>query len=343
MDKRTKFFFIASFGSKKKHLNGESIKSRDVLACLRERQNVVAFNLDDHKIRNFLFFCITVFFNRRRRVLICKAPTGAKILLNYLHIIHYPKRQIVAYIYGFGLFGEYAEKVIPQDFSYLNSLIVESPLIVNQFMGLGPRKILVFPCLKRIYKVEENFKFAQKKVLHLLFFSRIIESKGVLEIAEAVIEANQPSVRFDLSFAGDTSGEPETLAKLNVLVRSYPFLHLLGESFIITGRESYQRFSAFDLHVFPSHFFHECAPGSIVDSFIAGVPTLSTKFHSYEQMLDDSFAYLADGDTKDDFILALNQIYNNQRLLWEKRQLCLAQTSKYTFSTFYSVLEESFN
>lgn len=340
MNLKHKFFFIASYGSKKKHLNGESVKSRDVLSCLKEHYKVIAFNLDTFKYWNTFRFYFSAFFNRRRYVMICKAPTGAKIILNFLRLIHYPQKQIITYIYGFGLTGDYVGKVIPADLEYCHALIVESPEVKQQFPADFHPKIGVFPCLKHIFPVPNDAPYQHKDILKLLFFSRVIKSKGVLEILEATIKANQTKVRFDLSIAGDITAEPETDALIQAAAEKYPFIHFLGPSFTIQGKESYIRFSSYDLHVFPSQFFHECAPGSVIDSFIAGVPTLSSKFHSYENLLEPSFAYLTEDATADSLVKSLTQIYDDQPLLWEKRKLCSLEAKKYSYDAFLAFFEK---
>jgi glycosyltransferase involved in cell wall biosynthesis len=336
MDLKRKFFFIASYGSKKKHLNGESVKSRDVLSCLKEHYKVTAFNLDTFKYWNTFRFYFSAFFNRRRYVMICKAPTGAKIILKFLRFIHYPQKQIITYFYGFGLTGEYVGKVIPDDLEYCHALIVESPEVKQQFPADFHPKIGVFPCLKHIYPVPNDAPYQHKDVLKLLFFSRVIKSKGVLEILDATIKANQTKVRFDLSIAGDITTEPETDALIQAAAEKYSFIHFLGPSFTIQGKESYIRFSSYDLHVFPSQFFHECAPGSVIDSFIAGVPTLSSKFHSYENLLNPNFAYFVNKPISSELAIALLAIYHDQETLWKKRKLCQQETAKYSFDSFFS-------
>jgi glycosyltransferase involved in cell wall biosynthesis len=336
MEMKRKFFFIASYGSKKKHLNGESVKSRDVLSCLREHQKVTAFNLDTFKFWNTFCFYVAAFFNRHRYVVVCKAPTGAKIILKYLKLIHYPQRQIFTYIYGFGLTGVYSGKVVPSDLEYCYALIVESPEVKEQFPADFHAKIGVFPCLKRIYSIPNDEPYEHKEVLKLLFFSRVVKSKGVLEILDATIKANQPQVHFDLSIAGDIVAEPSTNAVIQEAASKYPFIHFLGPSFTIQGKESYVRFSAYDLHVFPSQFFHECAPGSVIDSFIAGVPTLSSKFHSYENLLTANFAYFVDSPVSSALVPVLLSIYQDQETLWKKRKLCQREAVKYSFNSFWS-------
>jgi glycosyltransferase involved in cell wall biosynthesis len=336
---KPKFFLIASCGSKKKHLNGESVKSRDILSCLQEHYRVSSFNLDTAKFWNTFRFYFAALFNHHRYVMICKAPTGAKIILKYLRFIHYPQKQIITYIYGFGLTGEYAGKVLPADLEYCHALIVESPEVKQQFPANFPTEIGVFPCLKRVYAIPNDEPYQHKDILNLLFFSRVIKSKGVLEILNATIKANQPEVHFDLSIAGDTTREPSTNAAIQEAARKYPFIHFLGSSFTIQGEESYVRFSTYDLHVFPSQFFHECAPGSVVDSFIAGVPTLSSKFHSYENLLNSSFAYFVDKPISSELVSALIAIYRDQETLWEKRKLCQQEAAKYSFDSFFHFFE----
>ena len=224
-----------------------------------------------------------------------------------------------------------------------HALIVESPEVKQQFPADFHPKIGVFPCLKHIFPVPNDAPYQHKDVLKLLFFSRVIKSKGVLEILDATIKANQTKVRFDLSIAGDITAEPETDALIQAAAEKYPFIHFLGPFFTIQGKESYIRFSSYDLHVFPSQFFHECAPGSVIDSFIAGVPTLSSKFHSYENLLNPTFAYFVEKPVSANLVTALFSIYEDQEALWNKRKMCQAEASKYSFDAFLAFFKSLLN
>jgi len=323
---------IGSLGTKKKHLNGESVKSNDIWKALRSQYVVKAFNLDKSKFFSTMGFFFFVIFHRQSEVMICKAPFGAKIIIKLLRFINFSPKRIITYIYGYGLHGYYEGRVLPSDISYSTNLIVESPALQKELEPVVSSKVSVFACLKPSYQIPIP-PFEQKKILKLLFFSRIVEDKGVFEIAQAVIDANKDAVKFDLSFAGSVA-DKETIQRLSSLERKYPFIHILGESFTIHGRDSYLRFSEYDLHVFPSRFSHECAPGSIVDSFIAGVPTLSTRFHGYDFMLNPAFSYTYDRNDESQLKGALSSIYLNQEALYQKKSLCQAEATKYSYDSF---------
>jgi glycosyltransferase involved in cell wall biosynthesis len=335
-----KITFIGSFGKGTKYLNGESVKTRDVLCCLKTAYRVQSFNISEHKIWRTLSFLFSVFFWKPDIVFVCKAPTGVKKILSMLRKARFPSDRIVVYMYGLGLTGIYQSLVKPKDISYLHTLIVETPFVADELKMQMHANIVCFPCVKKVYDIPDLHEKKEKKTLSLLFFSRVIPEKGVFDICQSVIRLNSSGVKFSLDIAGKPlDGDDATVASLQEMGKKYGFIHYLGTSFTITGPESYVRFNLYDLHVFPSKFFHECAPGSLVDSFIASVPTMSTTFKSYEAMLNSEFSYLIPQNDAAAMDAMLLSIYSHQDLLLSKRPICHAQSHKYSYSAFLDFIQ----
>ena len=109
----------------------------------------------------------------------------------------------------------------------------------------------------------------------------------------------------------------------------------------ITGVESYKMLQKYDIHVFPSHFKQECAPGAILDMFVAGVPTLSSKYSSYKNLLNEDNSYLFEQCNNNDLEEKLLYIYENgYKELNKKRFLSFKERLKYTDNAFIQLLEK---
>lgn len=334
-----RLIYIASSGNNKR-VNGESYKSKDILEFLRQKYNVANSNLDKNKFFETIKFIYFVLKYRKARILICKAPRGGALILKILKFLGVKKSRINLYIYGYGIEGEENRDLSPKNYERTNCLIVETEDVMRQFSTINKQVILLaWPSVKKYYLIAEK-EFKPKKTLTLLFFSRIVEEKGVFKIIDAVNEINNKyGDIFTLDIAGSVF-DKNAIRRIESIINNNTDITLLGESFTIVDKSSYERFSNYDLHVFLSYFFHECAPGSIIDSFIAGVPTISSKYNSYQTLINEEYAYIVDNLELKTIIDKLMYIYNNQFELHKKRKLCLSEAHKYSGEKFLDFLEE---
>jgi glycosyltransferase involved in cell wall biosynthesis len=333
-----KILFIGSCIKKRKHPNGESVKSRDFYEALLSLGHVTLVNLIDHQLFQMAKFFWCVIFRKYDYIIIGKAPTGGSRLLRYLRFFHYPSNKIIFYTYGRGLRGSFSEKVKPEQLSYAGALIVETKDVKKEFTEDGLKNLYILPCVKKTYDIPDEMKNEAKPVLRLIFFSRIIKDKGVLEAVDTVIAANKKGIKFSLDITGSVKEEPETVELVKKRIQGHPEIRFLGEDFKVTGPETYQELNRYDLHVLPTRFFHENAPGSIIDMFVSWVPTLTTRFPGYEDMLSEENSYLIDFQREEQLLPKLLYIFSHQNELFLKRAACHAELHHYDFQAAYQVL-----
>ncbi|MEF2176192.1 MAG: glycosyltransferase [Candidatus Absconditabacteria bacterium] len=298
-------------------------------------------NLDKNKFFNTLQFLLRAFFYNNYDIFICKAPSGANILLKLLKYFIISPKRIHVYIYGYGINVAAYSYLKPSDFSRLHTLIVESNSVKKQFMELSTKiNLLVLPSVKRVYDIPIR-PFEKKETLSILFFSRIVKEKGVFDAINSVIKINEANNRvlYKLDIAGSESSFEE-IEQIKKICERHSYINLLGESFTIQNQNSYIRFSVYDLHVFLSTFFHECVPGSIIDSFISCVPTISTKYNSYETLINDNIAYILDDLNPDTITSKLLYIYQHQDDLYGRKMKCKLEAAKYSSEYFINFMEE---
>ena len=145
--------------------------------------------------------------------------------------------------------------------------------------------------------------------LNIIFLSRVMRNKGVFELIDAVKEIN----------------EKETLIKLDIYGEKYMdsndsilFDSLLDSNVTYQGPCSNDKvigtISLYDLFVFPTLFKSEGTPGVIAESFIAGVPVLSSNFTQAPALMTngvDSIIY--EPSTRDELKNALINILKERK------------------------------
>jgi len=102
--------------------------------------------------------------------------------------------------------------------------------------------------------------------------------------------------------------------------------------------ESYRTLSRYDLHVFPTKY-REGFPGSLIDFFIAGVPTLSASFARAHEILTENDSVIYQQGNKEDLKAKLMKIYNNQNELSDLRKNSYSLREKYSVESFEEYLK----
>ena len=339
-----KIVYLASIATKHRHFDGERNKSADILKALRTKyKHVKAFNLSNRFFQPIVMvmWFLHILFWKPDYVFIAKSPSGAGRALTYLKSIKFDMKKVIVYSYGLGIEGDFRRYIKdPTVFKEAGLLIVENKYSMKSFQRYGCERFVMFPCLKPAYPLPPDKPYSEKKTLKSLFFARVTEDKGVFIAIDSVIKVNEQAgfVKYTLDIAGKAK-DKDVEKRIKALAEKYDYIHYLGTSFTITGRDSYLRLMTYDLNVFPSYYEHECAPGSVVDMFISGVPTLSSEFDGSHLMLGDDCAYFAPQRDLEANVSSLIWIYDNQRDLYLKREACRKRAPLYSYDNFLNAFE----
>ncbi len=350
VNKRKRLLFIASLPTKKMNFDGERNKSRDVLNAIKKanKYKITVIDLSKNQFLQIFKMLFLHIFSKYDCVFVSKCIVGGSLAIHLLNKIKRIKKTFF-YLIGNGYYGFDEKKIYFQDINKCSKLIVESDIVKESMIlkGFNDDNIVIFPCLKPKYDLEcVEHTYEKDQTLKLIFFSRINPDKGLGDLIETLVKINSrySSPIFTLDISGGVSNEPG-IKEFNEYVinkcKQYDFLNYLGMSLRISGIESYKTLQQYDLHVFPSHFKQECAPGSILDMFVAGVPTLSSKFPSYKNLLNEDNSYLFEQCDNDDLEKKLLYIYENGYIeLNKKRYLSYNERLKYTDDEFIKLCLE---
>lgn len=344
VSKHKKLLFVASLPTKKMNFDGERNKSRDVLNAIKKtgRFKIDIVNLSKNKCMQIFKMLFLYLFKKYDSVFVSKCIVGGSFAIHLLNKIKYNDNTIF-YIIGNGYYGFDDKNIYFDDINKCKRLIVESDIVKKSMIQKGAKadNIDIFPCLKPKYDLEYvEHEYTKNQTLKLIYFSRINPDKGLGDLIETIIKINSRFEKpiFILDISGGVSNEPG-IKEFNEYVvgecNKYNYLNYIGMTLRITGIESYKTLQKYDLHVFPSHFKQECAPGAILDMFVAGVPTLSSKFPSYITLLNEENSYLFEQCNNADLEKKLLYIYENgYKELNKKRALSFAERLKYTDEEF---------
>lgn len=195
--------------------------------------------------------------------------------------------------------------------------------------------ISVVPNFKLITPLTPEELPTVKKPYRLCTFSRVMEQKGIEDAIEAVIRINTELKKtiYMLDIYGPID-EPYQ-ERFEILRMKFPaYIQYKG---VIPPNESVSVLKGAFALLFPTHFFTEGIPGTLIDAYAAGIPVVAAKWENYDDVLDDGVTgWGYEMSDKQGLFSILSNIHQNTTE-WELiRKNCL---KKYAF---FSV-DEVFN
>ena len=339
----TKALYISCLNTSKEKFDGERIKCTLIYDSLKKFADLSVINLSKHKIFNTLGIFFKTLFGKKKYkyVVISKDAHGANIIQKILRLSRYPSNRIVYFEIGPFLYDRILNGSIKKE-TFINDrlIVVETNSMKEELQSLGFERISVFPNFKPICRIDFNEQVYPKDVLRLVYLSRIEEPKGIYDLIECLATINKDKVRFAL----DVYGRPQTKedeVKIRELSDKYNFVNYLG-MMEVGNKESYEKLSTYDLHVFPTKY-REGFPGSIIDFFISGVPTLSASFARAHEILTEKDSVVYKQGDNNDLINKLNYLYSNQKILKELRLNSFARREMYSVEAFEEYLNNLIN
>ncbi len=223
----------------------------------------------------------------------------------------------------------------------LDGLFVQTTHLADQLKAEDIRNVIVFPNFKnlKIYSIDEK-PAAYTRPLSLVYMSRISARKGIQELVAEVNRINRNGIRYTLDIYGSIqNGFDKDFAELE---------KQFGEAIRYKGQidplETSTVMKDYFLHVFPTTFQTEGYPGSVLDALSAGVPTLSARWTSFEDVLVEGRTGLSFTLGEWDELRArLEEIDLNPDEIWNMREACIEDARKYRPEVVIRIMLEELN
>ena len=332
--------YISGLNKKRRKYDGERIKNTLIFQSLKKKYKVSLINLSVFKIINSIRIVLKSFVGKRKYnyIVISKDPHGANIIHKLLKISKYPTSKIIYLEIGPFLYDRIKNKTIKfETFANDRLIVVETPSMKSELESLGFKNVDVFPNFKPVVEIDFLKKKYPTNVLELVFLSRIEEKKGLYDLIDTLAILNSKKIRFRLSIYGRVQSKFDA-NRLQTYLKKYPFIEYKGK-LDVGSVDSYKELSKYDLHAFPTKYT-EGFPGSIIDFFIAGVPTISSSFARANEILTENDSIIYKQFDNDDLASKLEYIYQHQELLNELRRNSYDKRNLYSVSSFENYLDE---
>lgn len=330
-----KICIVGHFGLGLKLLNGQTIKTKTIYNELKNQLgNDNVFLIDTHNWKKkpikLIFNCL-IMMKKSDYIIILPAHNGLRIFARLFYFLNFIFKKKLLYIVIGGWLPSYISnrKNLKKILQKYNGIFVETSTMKNELTKMGFCNVTILPNCKNLDIISKN---ELNNIIHfplkLCTFSRVIKNKGIEDIIRAVSIVNNSLKNnvFNLDIYGQISLDYSE--EFNILLKNVPsYIQYKGE---VDFNHSVEVLKQYDALVFPTKFYTEGIPGTIIDAFAAGLPVISSKWESYSDLIDDQVGIGYEFNDINGLINILYTIQLNPEILINMKKNCIARAQDYT-------------
>lgn len=288
-----KIALIGHLAIGKDAFDGQTVKTRTVYSGLRAKlgDKVIAVDTQKKSKPIGLFMQTLRCLHKADKVIIMLSRNGLRL---YLPIMYQFVRLCHGEVYHCVIGGNDDELLQknPQWIKYLSSFKVnwyESQTLVLEMKEKGIANAKYLPNFKDITPLsleeleEEEKRFIKPHVYKFCTFSRVMKEKG---ITDAIISVEKLCKEKRINARLDIYGpiEESYRAEFEELLRNTETSEYRG---VIAPNRSVETMKEYYGLLFPSSFYGEGFPGTLVDAMCAGVPAIASDWHFNAEIITD--------------------------------------------------------
>lgn len=345
-----KIAVIGHFGFGTESLDGQTVKTKILTGALCDffcEQEVLKIDTCNWKKHPARFACQVIgAVWKAKNVLILPAHNGLRVMVPLLWAagrlrpgcrLHY------SVIGGWLPHVLKTKTMLKKQLKSFAGIFVETNTMKQALEEQGFSNIYVMPNSKKLTVLSaDELVYDHKEPLKLCTFSRVMEEKGIEDALNAVNAVNASLGRtvytldvFGQIDPGQTRWFEKLQAKFSCNVRyggTVPFdktTDVLKDYFAL---------------LFPSRFYTEGIPGTILDAYAAGVPVICSQWESCADVVEDGVTGMVYpfGDTQK-LQETLMKVANFPESILEKKPKCLAAAAQYTPEIMIQILTGQMN
>lgn len=283
---------VGHFGFGLKMLNGQTIKTKIITEELeRQLGQKEVIKIDTHGGLSALpkIFCqLFIVFKQCGNVVILPAHNGVRIfapMCTFFNVIF--KRKLHYIVIG-GWLPEFLSKRknLANCLKKFDGVYVETKTMKETLVKMGFKNISILPNCKRLnVLLEDELVFPTGVPYRLCTFSRVMEEKGIETAVDAVNKVNE--VLGYTAYSLDIYGQIQTGSEVWFEKLKGKFSKHINYCGAVEASKSVDVLKNYFALLFPTHFFTEGIPGTIIDAYAAGIPVISAKWESFTDLIDD--------------------------------------------------------
>lgn len=335
---------IGHFAFGKECLDGQTVKTRivtDELCKQLGNDDVLKFDTAGGKstLLKAPFQCLKA-LKTAKNVIIFPAHNGLRVYAPLLSVFRkFFKNRKLYYVVIGGWLPEFLQKrkQLAKQLKRFDGIYVETNTMKQALEEQGFTNIVVMPNCKdlKILKPEE-LVYPTGEPYKLCTFSRVMKEKGIEDAVNAVKQVNEEFGRtvYTLDIYGQI--DPEQAQWFEDLQKT--FFEYIKYCGVVDYDKSVEVLKNYFVLLFPTLFYTEGIPGTIIDAYAAGIPVIASKWESYSDIINDRTGIGYDFDSENGLTENLLQAANIPTIIFDKKKQCLTEAERYKTESVVKVL-----
>lgn len=335
-----KITVIGHFGFGLSCLDGQTVKTKVVADELcRQLGEDQIIKIDTHGgAKNLLKAPLQVHraLKNSKNVIIFPAHNGLRV---YAPLLAAARRRFkdrrLHYVVIGGWLPEFlkARPSLAKSLKSFDGIYVETNTMKQALTAMGFENVAVMPnCKKLAVLSEDELVYAQESPYRLCTFSRVMKEKGIEDAVAAVKNANERLgyAAFELDIYGQVDEAQRVW--FDALQKEFPDgVRYCGA---VDADKSVETLKNYFALLFPTHFYTEGIPGTIIDAYAAGLPVIAAKWESFADIIEDDNTGIGyDFDNPSQLEDILMYMAKEPSKILKMKSACLKKAKDYTPET----------
>lgn len=341
---------LGHFGEGVNLLNGQTVKTKiitdELISQLGDNQVI---KYDTHGGKKMLVkapFQVLSALKKSKNVLIFPAQNGLRVYAPLLAILRclFRNRKLHYIVIG-GWLPRFIckRRMLFTVLKCFDGIYVETNTMKLTLNAQGLTNVYVMPNCKNLKILSnEELIYPSNEPYKLCTFSRVMKEKGIEDIVNSIVTVND-----DLgyqAFSLDIYGQVDAtqIEWFDTLKHQFPnYICYCG---CVESDKSVEVLKSYFAMVFPTLFFTEGIPGTIIDAYAAGIPVISAKWESFSDVVDDGITGIGyDFGNKTQLENILRRIVKNPNVMIDMKENCIKKAKDYIPSiTIKNMIEKNF-
>lgn len=321
------------FGEGLELLNGQTIKTKIVTNELRKQLGDDQVSITDShggaKAMPRMLVHLFKMFKECKCIIMMPAHKGVQVFTIVFTLFNLVfKRKLLYVVIGGWIDGFVDEhKWLKKLLMNYDGIFVETSTMKKKLEGKGFLNVFVMPNFKKLEVLSENeLVYSKQKPFKVCTFSRVMKQKGIEDAIQVVKEINEKtgSIQYEL----DIYGQLFQYDEFEEIKKTFPsYIRYRGA---VPFDESVSVLKDYFALLFPTKFYTEGIPGTIIDAYAAGVPVISAKWESYADVIEEGGTGLGyDFDEVSGMKSILENAVENPEIINGLKNNCLVKTYDY--------------
>lgn len=323
------------FGFGKDFFDGQTVKTKIVSDELEKQLGSdCIYKVDTYGgMKRFGFIAVQYLkmFMKCKNIMILPAQNGLKLFVPLAVLLNIFFHRKLHYIVIGGWLAEYLKKntFLIKCLKKFDNIYVETNTMKSALEKMGFKNIVLMPNCKELNILDEtNLRYNIAEPLKLCTFSRVTKMKGIEDAIYAVKEINEYYGRtvYSLDIYGQV--DPGQQLWFEGIQKKFPdYVKYTG---IVPYDQSVETLKNYFALLFPTHYYTEGIPGTIIDAYSAGVPVIASRWENFADMIDENVTGIGYVFSKQEALKALlSELAEEPEKISKMKKACICKAEEF--------------